>query len=93
MTVATGVQVLIDSGEDDNFIDCSFVKTNMPTCRLLTPKEVQAVDGKLLEVLAYKTEPLKLMLSSNHHDFLELFVISSPMNFVILGIPCLKLHN
>lgn len=53
-------QVLIDSEADDNFIDCNFVKTrNISTRRLSTPKEVQAVDSKLLEVVAYKTEPFK----------------------------------
>lgn len=51
------------------------------------------VDGKLLERVTRKTEPLKLVLSSNHHETIELYVISSPLNPVILGIPWLKKHN
>ncbi len=88
------VQVLVDSGADDNFIDGNFVTTHgIPTYKLSSPKEVHAVDGKLLEQITHKTEPLKLVLSSNHHEYVELYVISSPLNSVILGIPWLKLHN
>ena len=67
------VQVLVDSGADDNFIDSNFVKSHdIPTYELSSPKEVHAVDGKLLELVTHKTEPLKLLLSSNHHKHLEL---------------------
>ena len=88
------VQVLVDSGADDNFIDRNFVKTNnIPIYELSSPKRVHAVDGKLIELVTHKTEPLNLVLSSNHHEHLELYVISSPLNSVILGIPWLKRHN
>lgn len=88
------VQVLVDSGADDNFMDSNFVESNdIPTYKLSSPKEVLAIDGKLLELVTHKTEPLNLVLSSNHHEHIELYVISSPLNSVILGIPWLKLHN
>ncbi len=38
---------------------------DIPTYELSSPKEVHAVDGKLLERVTHKTEPLKLVLSSN----------------------------
>lgn len=81
------VQVLVDSRADDNF------KTyNIPTHTLPSPRQVLAVDGNLRVDYA-KTEPLKPLLSSNHHEYIELLVISSPLNSVVLGIPWLKLHN
>lgn len=52
---------------------------------------MQSVDGKLLALVTRKTEPLRLILSSNHHEHIELFVITTPLN--ILGIPWLNLHN
>lgn len=88
------VQVLVDSGADDNFIDIDFVKTNnSPMCRLSSPKEVVAIDGRLLVMVTHKTAPVKLILSKNHHELIELYVISSPLTSIILGIPWLKLHN
>lgn len=79
---------------DDDFIDGELVKEyNILIQTLSSPREVLAVDGRLIERVTQKTEPLKLILSSNHHEFIELHVISSPMNSVILGIPWLKLHN
>lgn len=60
---------------------------------LSSPKEVLAIDSKLIERVTHKTGPTKLVLSSNHHEHVELYVISSPLNSVILGIPWLKLHN
>lgn len=54
---------------------------------------MHAIDVKLLELVTHKTEPLKLVLSHNHHEYLKLFVISSPLTPLILGIPWLKTHN
>lgn len=40
------IQVLIDSGADDNFIDNELVsQANIPTIALSKPKEVLALDG------------------------------------------------
>lgn len=87
------VEVLVNSGANDNFVDTDFVKSHeLPIYKLSVPEEVHAIDGTLLEVVTHRTEPLKLALSSNQ-EFVELFVITSPMNLVILGIPWLKRHN
>ncbi len=36
---------------------------------------------------------MKLILSGNHHEHTELFVISSPLAPIVLGLPWLKTHN
>lgn len=54
---------------------------------------MRLVDGKLLALVTRKTEPLRLILSSNHREHIELFVITTPLNSDILGIPWLKLYN
>lgn len=44
------VQVLVDSGADDNFLDTSLVKKhNIPKYPLSSPKDVVAVDVRRLE--------------------------------------------
>lgn len=45
---------------------------------------MHAVDGILLEVVTHKMEPLELILSSNHHEYVKLFVMKSPLTSVIL---------
>lgn len=88
------VQVLIDSGADDSFIDYELVsQANIPTIALSEPQEVLALDGKQLARVTHRTEPISLTLSDNHHELIELFVISSPMSPVIVGLPWLKIHN
>lgn len=63
------VQILADSGAEGNFVDSDFVKENDFPVYKPTPKEVHAVDGRLLELITLKTELLKLTLSKNHHEF------------------------
>lgn len=54
------VQVLVDTGTDDNFIDSDFVsKHNLSVYKIVSPKEVHAIDGTLLETVTHKTEPLE----------------------------------
>lgn len=88
------VKVLVDSGADDNFIDSNLATLhNIPLIELSAPKKILAIDGSSLDVVTHKTEAIKLTVSSNHHEFIELFVISSPLSSIVLGIPWLKLHN
>lgn len=54
-------QILVDSGAEGDFIDTNFVKeNNLPIYELPVPKEVHAVDSRLLEVIKFKTEHLKV---------------------------------
>ncbi|CAK6981241.1 uncharacterized protein LOC108874699, partial [Scomber scombrus] len=88
------VGVLIDSGADDNFIDINFVREhNLSVCQLDQPKRIVAIDGHPIYSVTHKTQPIKLTLSGNLHEQAELFVISSPLNPIILGLPWLQTHN
>lgn len=61
------VQVLVDSGADDNFIDSNLVKLqDLALVELLAPKKILAIDSSLLKVVTHKTEPVKLTVSGNH---------------------------
>lgn len=75
------VQVLIDSRADDNFIDVNLVRSNhLPVFELHEPRKVLATDGKLIEIITHKTQSIKLIFSDNHHEHIELNVISSPQH-------------
>ena len=71
------IQVLIDPGADDSFIDYELVsQAYIPTIALSEPQEVLALDGKQLVRVTHQTEPISLTLSGKHHKLIELFVIS-----------------
>lgn len=91
---AIPVQVLVDSGADDNFIDSNLVECHgLQVIKLEAPKEVLAIDSRQLEVVTHKFEPLKLTLSGNHQEVTELYIIQSPLIHILLGLPWLKTHN
>ena len=88
------VQVLVDSGADDNFIDSEFcTQANFLTETLPVPKEVFALNGQLVARVTHRTAPLSLQLSGNHQETISLFIIPSPTSSLVLGLPWLKLHS
>lgn len=77
-----------------NFIDSNLVEHHgLQVIKLEASKEVLAIDGRQLEVVTHKAEPLKLTLSGNHREFIELYIIQSPSTPIVLGLPWLKTHN
>lgn len=62
------VNVLVDSGTEDNFITFNLVtQANIPTHQLANPKEVFAINGKQLSSISHRPDPITLFLSGNHH--------------------------
>lgn len=81
-------------GADNSFIDIDLVKQiNISLVSLPKPKEVLALDGRLISTVTNCTAPISLMLSGNHTESIELSVIASPTTPVVLGLPWLKLRN
>ena len=92
--VSLPLSVLVNSGADDNFIDSDFItQSNLPSEPLPRPKNVFALDGRLLARVTHRTVPVSLLLSGNHHETISLFIIPSPTSPLVLGLPWLKLHN
>lgn len=92
--VSLPLLVLIDSGSDDNFIDIELVaQSNIPSELLSEPKDVFALNGRLLTLLMHCTAPVSLLLSGNHHETISLFIIPAPTSPLVLGLPWLKLHD
>lgn len=92
--VSLPLLVLIDSGSDDNFIDIELVaQSNIPSELLSEPKDVFALNGRLLTLVMHCTAPVSLLLSGNHHETISLFIIPAPTSPLVLGLPWLKLHD
>ena len=80
--------VFIHSGSDENFIDCDLCSQAQLSLDLLPePKEVFALDGRLLARNTHRTTPVSLLLSGNHLELISFFVIPSPTSPVVLGLP------
>jgi len=81
---------LLDSGADDNFSDSNLVsQTGIPLEPLNAPEDVNTLNGKL----THRAVSLSLILSDNHCESIQPFVITSPHVPIVLGQPRLKLHS
>ena len=71
--------VFIDSGSDENFIDfdlCSRAQLKLDL--LPEPKEVFALDGRLLTRVTHRTTPVSLLLSGNHQELIRFLLFPPP---------------
>lgn len=55
--------------------------------------EATTLNGKHLEHIMMRTEPVKMLLSGNHSELISFFVLPSPRAPLVLGYPWLKEHN
>lgn len=79
-----------------NIIDSSLVEElHLPTNPCILPLRVTAInnqpigDGKLY----HQTKYLDLQIRLFHHEKATLFIITSPVNPIVLGLPWLQLHE
>lgn len=85
---------LIDSGADENFLDCQIARRlKIPQVPLDTPLHATGLNGQPLAIVTHRTPRLSLLTSSNHHESLALHLISSPAAPLVLGLPWLSSHN
>jgi len=89
-------QALLDSGAAGNFIDEGLVRQyKIPLTLCESPLAVAALDGRPLGTghVQYTTTDLCLQVGAQHTETTCLFVIHSPHNPIILGLPWLQDHN
>ena len=74
-------------------------RLKIDTVTLDLPIEAQALDGRTLtrsstvpytHAVEYRTVPVNLLVSGNHHESISLLVITSPFSPVVLVTPGLK---
>lgn len=88
------IQVLIDCGTDESFLDWDLAKRlGLSTELLPVPRETNAVDGGLLCRVTHQTIPVTIKMPNNHSPHSPFFLCSTPLNPVILGLPWLVKRN
>ncbi len=92
----TTTTALIDSGAAGNFVSLEFAQQHelkLTPCN--SPMAVEALDGRPLgegRVFCI-TEEVKLLIGTLHSEFIKFYVIHSPNNPIILGLPWLRTHH
>lgn len=88
------VQVLIDSGSEQNLISPDFVRSHkLPVKQLSIPIKVSALDGSSLTAITHCTTPLTLTVSGNHSELISFFVFPISDAPVVLGFAWLQQHS
>ena len=90
-TSSLPLDLLVDSGADQNFLSTTFVlKHNIPVTPLTSAVSLQLADGSI-STLTTRTLPLTLRIGS--HEELITFLVTPLTRPAILGYPWLSQHN
>ncbi len=85
---------LVDSGAEGNFLDISVAaQWGIPAIPLPSPISVRSLNGLLLSSITHSTPSVSLVVSGNHREVIELYLLDSPGAPVVLGHPWLVQHN
>jgi len=85
---------LVDSWASENFVDKAYTEASrIPMQQKATPRKVLTVDGS--EVTSGPvTHDVQVQFTINHHEEdIQLHCITIRNTPIILGLPCLKLHD
>ena len=88
------LQALIDSGDEDSFLDRELAE-QLGLCLepLDEPLTAYALNGQIISTVTEQTNPVTLITSGNHREHIQLKVISAPSTPLVLGYPWLRTHN
>lgn len=88
------LSLLVDSGADGSFIDKNLARqAGLPLVEFSEPKAVLDLDGRTLAKLMHRTASLTLLVSGNHREQTQFFLILSSFAPAILGSPWLAHQN
>lgn len=88
------LKLLVDSGADDSFIDENLARqAGLPLVELPEPKEILDLNGHTLAKVKHRTDLLTVLVSGNHREQIQLFVIPSSSAPAILRYLWLACHN
>ena len=88
------LEALIDSGAEESFLDHELIRElGIATRPLDPPRAASALNGRSLPRITRVTEPISLLVSGNHREYIQFLVFTCPDSPLVLGFPWLKLHN
>ncbi len=93
-TTIHSCSALVDSGAEGNFLDISVAaQWGIPAILLPSPISVRSLNGLLLSSITHSTPSVSLVVSGNHREVIELYLLDSTGAPVVLGHPWLVQHN
>ena len=88
------LEALIDSGAEESFLDHAIIRElGIATRPLNPPLAVSALNGRSLPRITQVTEPISLLVSGNHREYIQFCVFTCPDSPLVLGFPWLRQHN
>lgn len=85
---------LMDSGAGGNFLDSGMAERwGIPATPLPSPISVRSLDDSPITIITHVTPPVSLVVSGNHREITELYLLSSQSVPVVLGHPWLVQHG
>ncbi len=85
---------LVDSGAEGNFLDIYVAaQWGIPVIPLPSPISVHSLNGLLLSSVTHSTPSVSLVVSGNHREVIQLYLLDAPGVPVVLGHPWLVQHN
>ncbi len=85
---------LVDSGTEGNFLDIYVAaQWGIPVIPLPSPISVHSLNGLLLSSITHSTPSVSLVVSGNHREVIQLYLLDAPGVPVVLGHPWLVQHN
>lgn len=79
---------------DNSFPDWDLARwSKIPIETLTEPKTVLGLDGRTLAKVAHRTAPLTLLISGNHQERIQYFLIHLSYSPGVLSSPWLACHN
>lgn len=88
------LSALVDSGAEANIMDAELARQLGIGRHHLSPAvHVRALDGHPLGMVTHISAPVIMLLSRNHQEFIQFYLLHSPGQPLILGYPWLRQHN
>lgn len=88
------VPLIVDSGANDCFIDKTLAReAGLPLVKLPEHRTVHDLNGRTLARATHRTTSLTLLVSGNHREQIQFFLIPSSAAPVVLGSLWLSTHN
>lgn len=85
---------LVDSGAEANIMDAELARQlGIGLHHLSPPVPARALDGHPLGTVTHISAPVTMLLSGNHQESIQFYLLRSPGQPLILGYPWLRQHN
>lgn len=81
-------------GAEESFVNAGAARQwGIPSQRIERPRAANSLNDQQIGSITHSTLTLKMLVSGNHQEIIQPYVIDSPHTPVILGHPWMTTHN